>query len=339
MKISKFITAIQFLLIICFSCNQKDPQEYQLRDSTYLEDYKNYDQWDVSYKEDTFLVLSDWKTKIKIYQNNQKISEIISQDLIKTEFGFKLSGELPVGFFSLGDSLYLLQTNPYQIRKINYSKSSLGAPERLRIPDYHYFVGFIIESDDSLILISSDDKKRVYFYRYNLDNKTLNNFYLSSVVIGPHSTLVKIFDGDFYVLFPYEKIFQVVSTGGKLLETFSLPKNPHFDLTFKDLADGLSPQEFMSMPVQTKLSMLKNEVKDFYFYQDNLFTINKIYDEVKLDKLSFDFKLMAYNVKNKKYSKFDSNKIPFKFDQKGNIFSLDIADKSVLEISPIKEFQ
>lgn len=334
----KYLGLVISLTLSLLSCNSKRPQEIQIRASATIEDNTYFEHWDVFYKEDTFFVLSNWKTKIGIYHDNLKVGDIQSQELIKTDFGFRLSGQLPVGMFLKSGGLYLLQTNPYQFKKINPSANSLGPAEKLRIPDIHNFIDMVIESEESLILVSTQDQKSVFLHRYRHKGRTLEDLHVTKEIKDPHSTLVKIHGKNLQILFPYEGVFKILNSTGKTIKELSLAKNPFFELSFKKMADGLSPQEFMGLSVPEKLSMLKNEVVDFYFYQDVLFTITKVYDESNLEKLRFDFVLASLDTKSGNFSRHASTKIPLKFDQKGNLFSLKNAKDPILEISPIQDF-
>lgn len=327
------------LLLICLivSCSSKADHTVHIHDSTIVDKLNEYGYLDMVYYNKTFYVLNNWKTQLQAFKKDSLLSELELREMVATDNGFKISGQLIVGMKMMSDKLFFLQTHPYQYLTYQLDGQILPKPIKLKFPGEFHHIDFLIENDSTLLLASSNQRKTLSLFRYELNTNRYVEIFQSEPLIDPFSSKMNLYNSEIHLYFPYDKSYRILSQNGKLKQSLEISDNDLFEMIFREMPENFSPTEFMQLQVKDRLPFLKNEVLDFYFHNKNLYIISKVYNREAMDQLHVDIFLTIHDLSNKSHARIQTKGTAIKFDQKGNVFLVSDGYPPLLEIIPIDQ--
>lgn len=332
----------QFAVIFMFSFFSacKDiPVQTIMNDKTILPSLLiNLRESSLLYHEEVFYVTSQLKSSLYALKKDSVINQIALTRLYTSEKNSWIAGNVPQEILIYNDELIVVQSHPNKLFKFELGKfqktSSINIPLSLNESIANVAVlpsGDLVLSTDVL-----NQPTLCKLYIFNLSQAYLKHIYDGKVEKDAAFSIVRVNGEEIHLLHPYDqKLIKITSEGKVISETTFFSKEVDFQINKRKYSDN--PENPYGLSIKEKLALLNDQVLDFYLMDNfDLFLIHKSYNRADTLKIDLSIGLSKINLKNSKSQRILSEKIPLRFEQKGNIFqTFEGENGNILAINPL----
>ncbi len=286
MKFTKYcIWYICFFCPLIFqtSCDNHKQTFEDIERTTNVEKVKNHNELLVSFHQDAFFVLHNFRTQLDIYRENKLDSAIQLVEMKETYAGFEIKGQyvsqskyldpntLALLKISPNEFHLMESTKPYKVRKL-----PIDTPSSEFISDFTKF-----DTNHLIITTFGFEKLDQYkIYLYNIKNQT-SKLLFEETLEHPVAEFVQVHvEGDkIHLLNPYHQLLLTIDEKGKLISKrkFSVPEEINYNFT--------ENKRYANMEEYNKAEVDLREytrVIDFTLYNENLYLIATQHSDRKI---------------------------------------------------------
>lgn len=339
MKSAKYYVWYIFLfyhLIFQSSCENQKESFYDIEQTIKIEKIRNPNELLLSFHQDAFFVLHNFRTQLDIYKENKLDSAIQLVEMKETYAGFEIKGQYvsQIKYFDPNtlallkispDEFHLMETTkPYKVRK-----SSIDTPSSESISDFAKF-------DNNHLIITTfgfEKLNQSKIYLYNIKTQT-SKLLFEETLAHPVAEFVQVLvEGNkIHLLNPYHQLLLTIDKKGRLISKtkFSVPEEINYNFT--ENKRYATVEEYNKAEVDLREY---TRVMDFTLYNENLFLITTQHSDRKI----LSRQLIKCTFDDQNPSKIiETQHVPIHFGPNNHLFSYFEKDSvQYVEIVPLEK--
>jgi hypothetical protein len=261
-------------LIFQSSCENHKESFYDIEQTIKIEKIRNPNELLVSFHQDAFFVLHNFRTQLDIYKENKLDSAIQLVEMKETYAGFEIKGQYvsKLNYFD-SETLAILKISPNEFHFIDTENPYNVKVLTIDIPSTEFISDFTKFDNNHHIITTFVFEKlnQSKTYLYNIKTQT-SKLLFEETLEHPVAEFVQVLvEGDkIHLLNPYYQLLLTIDKKGKLISKrkFSVPEEINYNFT--------ENKRYATMEEYAKAEVDLQEytrVMDFTLYNDQLLLI------------------------------------------------------------------
>ncbi len=261
-------------LIFQSSCENQKESFHDIEQTIKIEKIRNPNELLMSFHQDAFFILHNFRTQLDIYRENKLDSAIQLVEMKQTYAGFEIKGQYvsKLNYFDL-ETLAILKISPNEFHFIDTENPYNVKVLTIDTPSTEFISDFTKFDKNHLIIGTFEFEKLNQFkiYLYNIKNQS-SKLLFEETLEHPVEEYIKVFvkDNKIHLLNPFHQMLLTINKKGKMLSKrkFSVPEEINYNFS--------ENKWFATMEEYAKAEVDLQEytrVMDFTLYNDQLFLI------------------------------------------------------------------
>lgn len=270
---------IWFICLFCnlffqSSCENHKESFHDIEQTIKIEKIRNPNELLVSFHQDAFFVLHNFRTQLDIYRDNNLDSAIQLVEIKKTYAGFEIKGQYvsKLIYFD-SETVAILKISPNEFHFTDIENPYKVKVLTIDTPPTEFISDFTKFDENHLIIATYGFEKidQTRIYLYNIKNQ-ISKLLFEETLPHPVAEFVKVFvsDNKIHLLDPFHQVLLTIDKQGKLISkrAFSVPTEINYNFTENKRYANMEDYNKAEVDLQEY-----SRVMDFTLFNDQLLLI------------------------------------------------------------------